>query len=124
MEERTTGTYTEQARRLRASLQKLTEALPDAMPAFARLEATTIAHGALPAKSKVLIALAIGIAGRCDGCAAFYVQKALREGATREEILEAMGVAVLMGGGPAAVYAAHGLEALDEFSRATAPGGG
>ncbi len=115
--------HVQQLQHLRSSLQKLGDALPAPMEAFARLESAAIADGALPAKSKVLIALAIGIASRCDGCAGFYVQKSLKAGATHEEISEAIGVAVLMGGGPAAVYGAHALEALEEFSRSAAAAG-
>ena len=123
MKESKGSTSAAQMQRLRTSLQKLHDALPAPMDAFARLEAAVISDGALPAKAKGLIALAIGIAARCDGCAAFYVQKALKAGATREEISEAIGVAVLMGGGPAAVYGAQGMEALEEFSRSVASGG-
>ena len=124
MDEFGDSTHAREVQRLRSSLQRLGDALPGPMQAFARLESTAIADGALPAKSKILMALAIGIASRCDGCAAFYVQKALRAGSTRDEISEAIGVAVLMGGGPAAVYGAHAMEALDEFSECMAPGGG
>jgi AhpD family alkylhydroperoxidase len=71
-------------------------------------------------KIKELIALGIGIAVRCDGCIAYHVHDALRAGATHQEIVETIGVAVLMGGGPAAMYGSEALEALEQFE-ATEP---
>ena len=60
----------------------------------------------------------ISLAARCDGCIAYHVHDALRAGATRTEVLEAIGVAILMGGGPATVYGAEAIEALDQFETA------
>ena len=64
---------------------------------------------------KELIAFAISIAGRCDGCVAYHAKKAAEAGATREEILETIGVAVQMGGGPSMVYGGEALRAYDSF---------
>ncbi len=72
--------------------------------------------GALDAKTKELMALAIGIALRCDGCIAYHTRAAQRHGATREEVAETIGVAVELGGGPAAVYGAEALAAFDQFA--------
>ena len=77
-------------------------------------------HGAsIPAeldfKTKELIALAIGVSLRCNGCIAFHTHDALEAGATREEVMEALGVAVLMGGGPSVIYATHVAEAIEQF---------
>jgi len=72
-------------------------------------------EGALSARTKELIALAIAITVRCDGCIAYHVHDAVHAGATRGEIVEAIGVAVLMGGGPSAIYGAEALEALEQF---------
>ncbi len=71
--------------------------------------------GALDAKTKELMALAIGIAVRCDGCIAFHVHDALEAGATEDEIVDTIGVAIMMGGGPAVVYGSAALEALKQF---------
>jgi AhpD family alkylhydroperoxidase len=61
------------------------------------------------------MAVAIGIAARCDGCIALHVKAALKAGATRGQVHETIGVAILMGGGPASVYATEALVALDQF---------
>ena len=66
-------------------------------------------------KTKELIALAIGIAGRCDGCVGFHTQAAIRHGADRDGILETIGVAIYMGGGPSYVYGAAALQAFDQL---------
>jgi alkylhydroperoxidase/carboxymuconolactone decarboxylase family protein YurZ len=54
----------------------------------------------------------------CGGCIAFHVHGALKAGATRQEVLETIGVALMMGGGPASVYAAEAYEALGQFEKA------
>jgi len=69
--------------------------------------------GALPAKQKELIAVGIAVAVHCEGCIDAHVEKCLKAGATGPEIMEAAGVAVLMGGGPAYIYASSVAAALD-----------
>jgi AhpD family alkylhydroperoxidase len=91
--------------------------LPDLMQAFAALGAATYKEGALEAKTKELIALAIGIAARCDGCVAAHGRSAFQRGASRAEVLEAIAVAIHMGGGPSMVYGAEALRAFDHFAQ-------
>ena len=108
--------YVERHRELSTGFRRLRTANPDVMAGFAKMHRAATADGVLPAKTKELIALAISIAGHCDGCIAFHTHDAVRAGATRAEVEETIGVAVLMGGGPAAVYGADALVALDQFS--------
>lgn len=89
---------------------------PEAGKGFTALHHGTMKAGALPAKEKELIALAIGISSRCADCIGFHVRAAIRRGATREEVAEAAGVAVMMGGGPAYMYVAKAIEAYDQLS--------
>jgi AhpD family alkylhydroperoxidase len=96
----------------------LTLAQPAVMEAFSGLHKAAVATGSLDTKTKELMALAISITARCDDCIAHHTHDALEAGATREEIAEAIGVAILMGGGPSMLYAAHAVEALDQFSAA------
>jgi len=86
------------------------------MQGFRQMNTAAITDGALSAKHKEMIALAIGVAQRCDGCIGFHVKKLIELGATREEIVEALGVNVYMGGGPALMYVADALHAYDEFT--------
>ncbi|MGE6739918.1 carboxymuconolactone decarboxylase family protein [Allorhizobium pseudoryzae] len=96
-----------------AEMRKLT---PDAVNGFYALAKGATADGALSKKTKELLALAIGITQRCDGCIGFHV-KALKDlGATREEIAEVAALSTYMGGGPAMMYAADALRAWDQFN--------
>jgi len=88
---------------------------PKTMEAFAALHTLGASDSALSAKTKELIALGIGICVRCEGCIAFHVHDALKAGATKEEIVDTIGVAILMGGGPAVMYGTKALEALEQF---------
>jgi len=67
------------------------------------------------APTKELIALGISVAIRCDDCIAFHARAALKLGASRDEILETLGMAVYMGAGPSVMYATHALDAFTQF---------
>lgn len=73
---------------------------------FAAMSKAALADGALDKKVKELIALAIGVATHCDGCIGFHTKALKRLGATDEEVAEALGMTVYMGGGPSLMYAA------------------
>lgn len=107
--------YIEQMKHIRSYTGKLSTALPDVMKSFYALSKASSAAGALDAKTKELIALAISVAIQCDDCIAFHTNSALQSGATKEEILEMLGVTVFMGGGPALMYATHVVEAVEEL---------
>ncbi|MBK9207683.1 MAG: carboxymuconolactone decarboxylase family protein [Anaerolineales bacterium] len=87
------------------------------MAGFGELHKQSMMDGVLSAKVKELIALAIAITVRCDGCIAYHVHNALHAGATRPEIVESIGVAVMMGGGPSTIYGSEALLALDQFEK-------
>lgn len=91
------------------------EEAPDVMGGFGQLHEAAAKDGALSVKMKELIALAIAVVVRCDGCIAYHVHDALEAGANRDEIVDAIGMAILMGGGPAVVYGVEALEALNQF---------
>lgn len=112
--------FPEYRQHLRGLVQQLARELPGPVSAFGQLHDRSLADGALSGKTKELIALGIGIAVRCEGCIAYHVHDALKAGATRPEIVETIGVAVMMGGGPAAVYGCEALAALNQFE--TEPG--
>ncbi len=88
------------------------------LKAFRDLVQAAGTDGALTHKQKELIALAISISVRCEGCIVFHTRACLRLGVTRPELLEMMGVAVEMGGGPSGVYAAQALACWDEMAAA------
>jgi AhpD family alkylhydroperoxidase len=84
------------------------------MRAFTALHEQALSDGALDRATKELLALAISISTHCEGCIAWHVSGALQAGATPEQVEEVVGVAILMGGGPATYYGSLALEALAE----------
>ena len=100
---------------MRELMGRLGNEIPETMAAFSRLHQASVGEGVLSSECKELISLGIAIAVHCDGCIAFHVHDALKAGATREAIIEAIGVAVLMGGGPSVMYGCEALEALEQF---------
>ena len=108
--------YNAYYRQFRERMRRLNRALPETMNGIGVLHRASLGEdGALDRKTRELIAVAIGIAVRCDGCIASHVHAALRAGATHEEMLETIGVSVFMGGGPSTVYGAEALAALEQF---------
>ena len=101
---------------LTGAIAKLRAGIPDVMKAFSQMDTVVSQNGALAPKTKELIALALGVAARCDGCLSFHAKACVKYGATREEVLEMLGMAIHMGGGPSMVYAAQALEAFDQWS--------
>lgn len=101
---------------LRALTARLGKELPGPIGAFGQLHSRTFAEGALSTKHKELTALAIAVAVRCEGCIAFHVHNCLEAGATREEVLETLAVAIDMSGGPGIVYACEAFEALEQYA--------
>ena len=108
--------YTELTRAVSRNLTPLRTHNAEVMNGFGALSKAALAPGVLDEKTKELIAMAIGVAARCDGCLGFHAKALVRLGATPEEFQEMLGVAVYMGGGPSLMYAAHALEAFEEFS--------
>jgi len=104
------------AKSMNPAVGELHKSAPGPMKAFHEMGAAAMEPGALDSKTKELMAVAISVAVRCDPCVTYHVAGAQRAGATREEIAETMGVAVYMGAGPSAMYAAQALEAFDQWS--------
>ena len=102
---------------LQAPVRALRDAVPDVFSGYARMSAAVFVDGALDAKTKELIALAIAVAKQCDGCIASHARGAARRGATVDEVAEALGVAIVMNGGPGTVYAPRAFAAFREFAR-------
>ena len=93
----------------------LRKVIPDVYRGFAEMSNGALTSGALDKKFKELIAMAIGVVAGCDGCIASHAQGAARAGASKEEAAEAIGVSILMHGGPATIYGARAYTAFCEF---------
>lgn len=102
---------------LRRPTRALREQLPGVFEAYGEMSKSVFTDGALDAKTKELIALAIAVSKQCDGCIASHARAAARRRATAEEVAEAHGVAVVMNGGPGTVHAPRAFEAFQEFAR-------
>jgi AhpD family alkylhydroperoxidase len=101
---------------LQTNMKKLRADLPDTMKGFNAMAQAATRPGALDQKTKELIALALGVAARCDGCIGFHVQALIALQVTRAELEETLGMAIYMGGGPSLMYAADALGAFEEMS--------
>jgi AhpD family alkylhydroperoxidase len=101
-----------------AYMAKLRQEIPDVMAGFSAMAQAATKDNALNKKTKELIALALGVAARCDGCIGFHAQALVKLGASRGEFVEVLGMAVYMGGGPSLMYAADALRAFEQASAA------
>ena len=101
---------------LNAAGRKLREKIPDVYSGYVRMSAAALGGGEMPARMKELIALAIGVTRECDGCIAAHARAAARAGASEQEVAEALGVAIMMNGGPGTVWAPRAYAAFQEFA--------
>jgi len=92
--------------------------IPDVIKGFASLSSAAMAPGELVVGMKELLALSIAVTRECDGCIVAHARGCVRNGITRQQVAEAMGVAILMNGGPGTVWGPRALRAFDEASGA------
>ena len=90
--------------------------IPETRNAFSDLLKTVHKDGALSAKLKEIICIVVSVITHCDPCMAYHTKQALTLGATREEIMEGLGIAIVMGGGPATAAMATVQDALDTWA--------
>jgi AhpD family alkylhydroperoxidase len=113
--------YPEITKAISANLKVLRQDIGNTMQGFSALAQAATKDGALDRKTKELIALALGVAAHCDGCIGFHTEALVKLGATRQEVEEALGMAVYMGGGPSLMYAADAIAAFAQYQRLNAP---
>jgi AhpD family alkylhydroperoxidase len=100
---------------LRDEAKALRGVIPEVYGGFSQLHKAALADGELDGRTKELIALAIGVSQQCDGCIASHARGAALKGATPQQVAEAIGVCILMSGGPATVYGPRAYAAFLEF---------
>lgn len=105
--------FTEINLRRKEAHARLTRLNSKVYKAFLEMEKVTFCDGALSRKNKELIAAAIGVMTNCESCMQWHIEQAVKEGATQQEVLEAVEVAIEMGIGPATVNARFALEILE-----------
>ena len=100
---------------LSQAVATLRTAQPGTLDGFSAMSKAAMEAGVLSVIDKELMALSIGVAGRCDGCIGFHVKTLVRVGASYQQLTETLAVAVYMGGGPSLMYAAEAVRAWEEF---------
>jgi len=115
------GAHDEVLSELRGPTKSLRHAIPEAWDGFLSLHGAAMGDGEVPARLKEATALAISVVKHCDGCIAYHAKAAARAGAARAEVAELLGVALLMDGGTASVYAPRAWEAFLEFEADAGP---
>jgi AhpD family alkylhydroperoxidase len=101
---------------LTAAVTSFGKLSPDTVKGYATVGAAGEKAGRLGAKTRELIALAVAVSLRCDGCIAFHTAAARKHGAGKDEIAEALGVAVFINAGAALVYSLRTLDAFEAAS--------
>lgn len=109
---------------LREPARALRAAIPDVYAGFSAMSAAAFTDDALDARTKELIAIGIAVGQQCDGCIASHARGAAKRGATPEQVAEAIGVAIVIAGGPATVYGPRAYAAFLEFHEQLAPRAG
>lgn len=106
--------------RTSALLRQLRADIPETTRGCSALAQAATQPGALDAKTKELIAMALSVAARCDPCLDYHAEALVKLGTTRAELEEMLGMCIYMGGGPALMYAAEALAAYEDFGGARA----
>ena len=113
--------WNEYRRQLAAGVKEIGQLSSDTLKGYVELSSAGQRKDLLGAKTRELIALAVAVTVRCDGCIAVHTEAALRHGATREEIAEALGVAVAVNAGAALVYSTRVMDAVKEYPHVASP---
>jgi AhpD family alkylhydroperoxidase len=106
----------EKLQEIQTLIKNLQENVPEDTKTFFSFMQSVEKDGAVSAKNKELINIALAVAAQCEWCIAFHTKNALKLGADKEEIVEAAMQAVLMHGGPALMYMTPLFKAIEEFS--------
>ena len=109
--------FTQLTQNIATQMAKMRKEIPDVMAGFSSMAQAASKDGVLDKKTKELIAMALAVANHCPGCIGFHSQALVKLKTSREELLETLGMAIYMGGGPSLMYAAEALEAFEEFSQ-------
>lgn len=110
--------WLEYRKELLGRIGELGKRSPDTLAGYQTLSRAGQKTGHLDARTRELIALAVAVTLRCDGCIIVHTGEALKHGATREEMTEALGVAVALNAGAAMVYSARVMDAVSEHGAA------
>src|SRR5271169_1194534 len=102
---------------IKAAVKEISAVNPDIVKAYAGFHRANSGSMHIDAKVRELIALGVAVTLRCDGCITAHTDAAIKAGATKDEIVEALGVAIMVNAGAAMVYSAHTIDAFDAKTR-------
>jgi AhpD family alkylhydroperoxidase len=108
-------------KQVQTGVRAISQTHPDIVKGYQALGGASAKTALLGAKVNELIALAVAVTVRCDGCIAVHTAAARRAGASREEILEALGTAISVNAGAALVYSTRVMSAYEAGSSAGSP---
>lgn len=108
--------WTEYLKEVKSRISQIAKINPDIVRGYSTISNAKIAEPKLDAKTRELIALAVSVTTRCDGCIAVHVEAAKKHGATQEEVLEALGIAVAINAGTTLIFSARTLDAYTNIS--------
>lgn len=112
--------WNEYQKQLGATVLEIAHTSPDIIRGYRTLSDAASKTGKIDPKTRELIALAVAVSLRCDGCITIHTDAAAKHGATKEEIVEALGVAIAVNAGAALVYSSRTLDAFAAKTTTTA----
>jgi AhpD family alkylhydroperoxidase len=115
LEKTMSASYKDLVTGINGKLREFSKEIPETMMGFSQMAKATHSDGAISAKHKELMAMAIAIAARCQGCMGFHAKACVQMGVTRAEFEEMLQVAIYMGGGPSVMTGAEALLAYEEM---------
>src|SRR5580698_9725804 len=104
--------WNEYQKQLSTTIGEIARTSPDIARGYRTLSDAASKTGKIDAKTRELIALAVAVTLRCDGCITVHTDAAAKQGATKEELIEALGIAISVNAGAALVYSARTLDAF------------
>lgn len=107
--------YPEITKEILKYIKEIKPHIPEVMQESFNLSQVSFKDGVIDRKTKEMLALAIAVATRCDGCIGFHAESLVKLGATKQELAEMLGVSIYMGGGPSLMTAADALKAFEQF---------
>jgi AhpD family alkylhydroperoxidase len=113
--------WNEYRQQLAAGAREIGQLSPDTIKGYVELHSAGRKADLLGAKVRELIALAVAVTLRCDGCIAVHTEAAIKYGASKEQIVEALGVAIAVNAGAALVYSSRVMDAVKEYSATASP---
>ncbi len=110
--------WNEYQKQVVAGIGEMSKLSPDTVLGYGSLNKAGAKTGKLDAKTRELISLAVAVTRQCDGCITVHTDAAIKEGASREEIMEALGVAVAVNAGATLIFSARVMDAYSAKTQA------